>query len=265
MKHRTADPQQPRLVQLRRPGGPAELVVAVAPPGADHHDRQHNIGTTSQKISPAFMSPLSFGTSGRHRQRERLQANRFHRRAGLRQPLRPSHFLVRRRRQRLAHPPSATASTSVADVLRAWGEPRLASRVSVGIPPVFFALVQPCSTPGTPTPPPSPPDHDAGLSGQRQDRPSGTCSRSANPHRATAGAGRAHHPGRSPARSTRHPDRLTDDDRPQLKGWSASRAGLATGCAARVAATPAGPDDRWCGRVNSRSDCPATGSGWPGP
>ncbi|CKQ35268.1 Uncharacterised protein [Mycobacterium tuberculosis] len=43
MKHRAGDPQQPRLVQLGRAGGPAEFVIAVAPPGADRDDRHRHI------------------------------------------------------------------------------------------------------------------------------------------------------------------------------------------------------------------------------
>ena len=38
------EPQQPVLVELRGPGGPAELVVAVAPDVADDEDRQAQVG-----------------------------------------------------------------------------------------------------------------------------------------------------------------------------------------------------------------------------
>src|SRR5213075_1400951 len=41
---RTAPAQKPVLVQLGRPGGPAELVVAVAPEVSDHEHRQAHVG-----------------------------------------------------------------------------------------------------------------------------------------------------------------------------------------------------------------------------
>ena len=44
MEQRAADPQQPVLVQLGGPGGPAELVVAVSPDVADHEGRQAQVG-----------------------------------------------------------------------------------------------------------------------------------------------------------------------------------------------------------------------------
>ena len=44
VEQRRADPQQPGLVQLGGAGGPAELVVAVAPDGAADQDRQRDVG-----------------------------------------------------------------------------------------------------------------------------------------------------------------------------------------------------------------------------
>ena len=44
VEQRAADPQQPALVELGGAGGPAEFVVPVSPPGADHQDRDGHIG-----------------------------------------------------------------------------------------------------------------------------------------------------------------------------------------------------------------------------
>ena len=44
MEQRAADPQQPALVELGGAGGPAEFVVPVSPPGADHQDRDGHVG-----------------------------------------------------------------------------------------------------------------------------------------------------------------------------------------------------------------------------
>ena len=43
VEQRAADAQQPVLVELRGAGGPAELVVAVAPDVADDEDRQADV------------------------------------------------------------------------------------------------------------------------------------------------------------------------------------------------------------------------------
>src|SRR5699024_11193625 len=43
VEQRAADPQQRRLVELRGPGGPPELVVAVAPDESDDHQRQRHV------------------------------------------------------------------------------------------------------------------------------------------------------------------------------------------------------------------------------
>ena len=59
-------------------------------------------------------------------------------------------------------------------------------------------------------------DHDAGLSGQRQDRPPLPAAVPRNPHRATAGADRAPTVRQVTGWLTRNPDRLTEDDRPRL-------------------------------------------------
>src|SRR5690606_26871191 len=43
VEQRAADAQQPRFVQLRGAGGPAELVVAVPPDRAEDQDRDHHV------------------------------------------------------------------------------------------------------------------------------------------------------------------------------------------------------------------------------
>ena len=43
VEQRARDPQQPRLIELRRAGGPPELVVTITPPGSDGDDRQRHV------------------------------------------------------------------------------------------------------------------------------------------------------------------------------------------------------------------------------
>ena len=65
MEQRAADPQQPVLVELGGAGGPAELVVAVAPEVADHERRQAQVGNDHPEEDVHQRAPRE----RRHRQR----------------------------------------------------------------------------------------------------------------------------------------------------------------------------------------------------
>ena len=109
--------------------------------------------------------------------------------------------------------PSATAATSVATCC---GPGASWAHVGVLGSDHRLALVQPFQRRAHRRRRPHRTDHDAGLSGQRQDRPPLPAAVPRNPHRATAGADRAPTVRQVTGWLTRNPDRLTEDDRPRL-------------------------------------------------
>ena len=99
VEQRAADPQQPRLVELRGAGGPAELVVAVAPDRAADQDGEHDVGqhAPEQDVAPASSRWLQSGGS-----RRGVGSSPTCSRGG---PLRPAP--ARRRRRRARRPAAA--------------------------------------------------------------------------------------------------------------------------------------------------------------
>lgn len=83
MEDGAGDAQQSRLVDLRGPRGPAELVVAVAPRAHDQH-RQRDVGRDAPE-QDVLNTWRSF--AGWHGQGKLLQPNGFRRRSGFRQHL----------------------------------------------------------------------------------------------------------------------------------------------------------------------------------
>ena len=131
VEQRRADPQQPRLVQLRRARRPAELVVAVAPDRAADQDRDHDV---REHAPQQRRSSLVHPARAAQRQQPRV----------VRRPARPARAVGRpppSHGQRLCRP--ATRPGSVAHTAcrtSAYGRPRrpraqgAAARGSAGSP-----------------------------------------------------------------------------------------------------------------------------------
>ena len=127
MKQRAADPQQPAFVELRRSGGPAELVVPVAPPGADHQDRdghvRHDVPEQcggAHRADSRVGSPPRGPSSNRNRQRERLQPDLLGGWSLHRQPADLAQVLRGGRRQRSGAPPRSPPHRATRHLRKAW-------------------------------------------------------------------------------------------------------------------------------------------------
>ena len=92
VEQRRADPQQPRLVQLRGARGPAELVVAVAPDRAADEQRQHDVREDSpqQHVHREASRARAAAAAGRRRRARPPRGEARRRPSGARPRRRPA-------------------------------------------------------------------------------------------------------------------------------------------------------------------------------